>query len=346
MKLDQANQTAHEQAEDDEVDSDCEEAKESEVTEATKATFDKTVFDEGERSCLLAEKAASAAPPKPEAASAPPKPEAMAAEKGATDGNVTPTPPVLTPPRTIPSTSKSPAFMHDLSPAFRKMNLSGSEDAESISAKGEGTEVSTISTIEDGTEAHPWIAPMNLVHPERTRDFEAHFVSCMKRLGWKRPGVHIRKPILAPDMDHWTASIPPKGRFPLFENRCVQIKRPAFDFVQRHPELCHDKLKCACQAAKEAHEDHLERGNPIECVHHLLVFDEAVVFENAHFAGEATREVETHHNPITIEGDHSGNEFGENLRCQCVHWEVAFKDGGVKLKDEKDNKKVDKKQLH
>ena len=345
-----SNQVADEEEDDDDnADSDYaeEEAKESSsVTGATrtpKVAFaeTKTIFGTGDEqhSYLLSEKAlASSNLP-----------------MTTTEDDTEKQPPVLTPPRQIGTPIKSSAsFLNNLSPAFRKMSL---DDNESISTKGstkgDGTEVSTkLSSLgEEGTESHPWIDWMNLEHPERNRDFEGHFVVNMNRFGWKRPAIHIRKHIVPMDMEFWTAFVPEKGKFPMFRNRCVMIKRPAFDFYQRNPDKYHDKLTLGeaadnCQAVFEAHTHYIEQGDLIEYVYHLLVFAESIVLDSAHFAGDnPARVVETQHNTIKLEKNDSSNEFGKDICSNYAMWEIAFLDGGIKMNTEKKKKKINKKNM-
>ena len=88
-------------------------------------------------------------------------------------------------------------------------------------------------------------------------------------------------------------------------------------------------MKCA--ETKEAHEGYNLKGDLVEYLFHLLIFPEGVVLDNTHFAGEATPIVQTHFNPVMVIADHNDNNFGKDLHMMWVYWDIAFKDGGIKL---------------
>ena len=53
--------------------------------------------------------------------------------------------------------------------------------------------------------------------------------------------------------------------------------------------------------------------------------------DNTHFAGEATSYVAQQEVPVTIKKDEYSNEYGKEIRVLYLAWEIAFKNGGVKL---------------
>ena len=245
------------------------------------------------------------------------------------------TSPILTPPRGVLGQQKSP----NLTPMFNKLSLGSDDESEapsppnSVASSKPGVIKAAAysgrhSASEDGSREFPFKTFVNLDKPECTRDFDAHVVQGMKRLGWKRHGIHVRKFIQSMDMDLWTATVP-ADEFPEYEGRCLLIKRPAQDYIQRHPNLYHAKMKCA--ETKEAHEGYNLKGDLVEYLFHLLIFPEGVVLDNTHFAGEATPIVQTHFNPVMVSADHNDNNFGKDLPMMWVYWDIAFKDGGIKL---------------
>ena len=260
-------------------------------------------------------------------------------------------PPVLTPPRQIVPKAKPSPF---LSPSlFQKLSIAGS-DADSVAASTSGHEttareegtngpsLTTTFALEDGSRERPYRTFIDLERPETSRDFEAHFIVGMTRNKWERPGIHLRKMINMFDMESWTAEIPKVGEFPEVKGRAVLIRRPAFDFIQRKPKLYHKKLQK--EDVKKAHQNYVRQEKIQDWVYHLVYMNEGVELENSHFAGEATSIVRTNFNPIKIEGKHENNDFNTDVHLLYAYWEIAFKDGGVKLGDE-DEGRVDKKNL-
>ena len=259
--------------------------------------------------------------------------------------------PLLTPPQQPFPKAKSPPF---LSPAlFQKLSIAGS-DADSVAAsttahetttRGEASNAGSLATstvVEDGSRQRPYLSYIDLKHPEASRDFEAHFINGMTRNKWERPGIHIRKMINMFDMELWSAEIPKFGEFPEFKGRCILVRRPAFDFVQRKPRIYHKRLQK--EDVKKAHQNYVRQEKLQDWVYHLVYVNEGVELENSHFAGEATSIVRTNYNPVKIEAKHEDNDFNTDVNLLYAYWEIAFKEGGVKLGDE-DEGRVDKKKL-
>ena len=226
-----------------------------------------------------------------------------------------------------------PAFAQEMSPAlFQKLSLSDSHDNDSLenTQTAESTEGFGNTASFEGSRERPFISFVNLEHPELTRDFDVQFVQGMKRHGWKRPAFHIRKYIVNMDMDLWSATIPGDNDYPAeYKDRCILIKRPSFDCIQRHPALYHEKMDCA--ETKEAHEGYLLKNEIVEYVYHLLVFPVSVALDNNHIAGEATLIVETKYNAVVVPDSHDTNPFKKKLCMVWVYWEIALKQGGIKL---------------
>jgi hypothetical protein len=192
-----------------------------------------------------------------------------------------------------------------------------------------------------GSRENPFITSVDLLQPERNRDFEAVIVTNMERRDSYRTGVVIRKLILAPDEDKWSAEIPPNGEFPMYHERCFLVKCPSLDFFQRNPELYHQKVKCS--ATKMAHER--VSGNKIDdWLYYLVVFPEGIILDNTHFAGYVTDKIETHFNRIFFDKDQPLNEFYKDFRFVYVFWEISLKHGGTKKQQVA--QKVDKKKLY
>ena len=248
-----------------------------------------------------------------------------------------------TPPRTPP---REPVFAKSLSPSlFQKMSLR-SDESDDVTAAGDTTDDKTQPpfvdseasiyekpAFESGTREYPYFEGMWIDRPDRNRMFEAQFVAGMKRLGWKRPAFHIHTMIDSLDIDLWSASIPAPYEFPKYKDRCILVKRPALSFTQKHPELYHVGLKC--QDTKEAHQGYIIESRNVgrynDFIYHLLVFPANVVLHNTHFAGEATETVKTHVNPVNVDQNHAENFFKKKLRYIWIYWEIALKDGGIKL---------------
>ena len=289
-----------------------------------------------ERSFLLSEKAAGAWTSET-------KPTMETPQKTATKKeDWLKSPPISTPPKTKSSPFLSPSL-------FQKLSLGGSDNdsaAPSVIATEEdsgATSSQTSSTTEDGSRQYPYLTFIDLEHPERSRDFDAHFVVAMSRLGWERPGIHVRKMINSFDMELWSAEIPKPGEFPKYEGRCMLVRRPAFDFIQRKPNLYHSK-KLAKDDVKKAHQNYIRQGDIQDWVFHLLYVNDGIELDNSHFAGEVTSIVETGFNPVKLASGHDDNEFNQDVRMLYVFWEIAYKHGGLKLGDP-DERKVDKKKL-
>lgn len=252
--------------------------------------------------------------------------------------------PPLTPPRQIefkppPATKTPPPAMKTsafMSPDFlaanvMKMKLDDDDAApatadESVapSTKGSSEGYYEWARKQDGSRSSPYLTYINLNCPEISRDFEGQYCPTLERNGWQRPGVHVRHLINNLDMDMWSAEIPEEGEFAEFEGRCFLVKRPSHDACMKKPDLYHKKNKL--DDVKQVHKNHKTKH---DWVHHLIYFNEGVILENAHFAGEQTRVVETKHNPVKIEKHE--NEFDCNIRLLYVYWEIAFASGGMKI---------------
>jgi len=312
---------------------------------------DDSVPNETERSYLLREKKLSAEPKL--------EPNAMTKEERSfAPGDKTParaaTPPrdtSATPPRRV-TTIKSPPMkspdytMDHLSPAFANFNLAaGVDDNASLSVSSTATSTDgKEQPDEDGSEDKPFIEWQSIKYPERNRMFDSQLVMNMVRNNWVRPGIYTRLLIHAMDDDYWTASVPDPEKFPWCKDRALMVRGPAFDYYHRHPVAYHKNTK-NCEAVKNAHEHYIdtcksvEKGNPVEYKHYLLVFDEGVVLDASHFAGEATTKVQTMKQRCLC--DDKSNAYGKNFRCVYAVWEIAFKHGGVRAK--KRAAEVDKK---
>ena len=243
-----------------------------------------------------------------------------------------------------PSGKKPKSSEEDLASDFGHMHLGQSDDEQSSLASS--AETTTDSKIieetfgsyeapELGTRKYPHVEYMWPKHPHRNRFFETTHVSDYRRNGWKRQGFHLRfGPIVFTDHDKWTGHWPTENEFPPFQDtdRCYLVRRPAFSGVQRFPELVADKLPCEATAeALQGQKQELEDKNAH--VWHLIVYPIGYDLSNTHFAGADAggNVVPTGRNPVKIAKNHSENGFDKELGMLCVHWDVAFKHGGIKL---------------
>lgn len=268
-------------------------------------------------------------------------------------GGIMRSPSFLTPTRSLPAKSpsfKSPSFKSpdNLPEMLKRMNVS-SDDNDSV-AHSVNTEDITGSAdtqssqetvqIQDGTREYPYLSFIDLNHPEMGRDFEAQFCQQMKRRGWRRPGIHVRRLINTLDIDSWSAEMPGDDEFPQFKGRCFLVRRPAWDAIQKQPNLYHKKLKI--DDVKEVHLDQLSQKKHMDWVYYLVYTNSGVELDNSHFAGEKTSVVKTHHNAVKVSS--SENEFCQDLRFMYVYWELALSTGGVKVVDGEE-KQLDKRKM-
>lgn len=241
----------------------------------------------------------------------------------------------MTPPRGSEALNFSPGFLPPellLSPPLGVGTISRDDDESNSSAAQQAW---------NGSRENPFVTFVDLAQPERNRDFEAALVLNMERRDSYRTGVVVRKLILPPDEDKWSAEIPPSGEFPMYRDRCFLVRGPSLDFFQRNPDLYHQKTKCG--ATKMAHER--VAGNKVDdWVYYLVVFPESIVLDNTHFAGYVTHKIDTNFNRIQLDEHHPLNEFGKGFRFVYVYWEISLKHGGTKKQPTAP--KVDKKKLY
>lgn len=251
--------------------------------------------------------------------------------------------PPTTPPRQIdikkpPPALKSPALKSPtfMSPDFlanKIMKMSVDDDAsathsatpdDSVAPSTKASEAFEMMRKQDGSRSRPYISSIDLNTPELSRDFEGQYCASMERNGWRRPGIHVRRVINNLDVGKWSAEMPEKDEFPEYEGRSFLVKRPALDACMRDPNLYHKKKRF--EDVKQVHKNHVSKH---DWVYHLIVVNEGIELENAHFAGEQTHVIQTQYNPIKL--DKHEHEYGCSLRLLYAYWEIAFSSGGLKI---------------
>lgn len=220
----------------------------------------------------------------------------------------------------------------------------GVETADTLSLSGDSVEHHQVfgtdftGYIQTGTRKNPFLSPTNLLsNEELARDFNGAWLD-LKRKGWRRPAVLIRKLIVPYDEKLWQAFIPNDNEFPEFSGRSVFVQGPSMDFMMKHPDLYH-KLKNNHDV--DIYEHHngyiLTKGNLIPFVWYLVVFPTWVLLDNTHFAGSATKSVPKTKHGILLKEDNKNNSIGKDMRFMYLHWEVASKFGGQKLSGDSDS---------
>lgn len=211
-----------------------------------------------------------------------------------------------------------------------------------LGAEEDSVANSSLSSHSQGSRENPFVSFLNLSNPERNRDFCAVVANNMERQDSYHTGVVVSKHVMNLDEEDWSAEIPSRDEFPAYYERCMLIKRPSLDFIQRHPDIYHHKLTCA--PTKMAHESVVGNKDKIDWIYYLVVFPDWIALDNTHFSGHVTSTVETKYNRVKLEHNHALNEFGKDFYYLYVYWEVALKHGGHKKPPAK--KKVDKKKLY
>ncbi|KAL7579147.1 hypothetical protein ACA910_019171 [Epithemia clementina (nom. ined.)] len=108
-------------------------------------------------------------------------------------------------------------------------------------------------TQQDGTLSNPWIVQVDLLKPECNLAFDIQAVEGIDQdTIFSRNGLHIHKPVAAPDYDKWEATIP-KNYEHEWDGWLVFIKGPAQDFWICKCDRYHGTRKIKCDATKKAH---------------------------------------------------------------------------------------------
>jgi hypothetical protein len=200
--------------------------------------------------------------------------------------------------------------------------------------------LSSLSIGDDwpGSKSNPFVSPVDLRFPERSRDFDPQYIKDLPRRDFEWKAFHLRRTCPLPDHRMWTAVIPdPDAHDPAFAGRVILVKGPAQDFYQRNHDVYHQKMKCA--KTKEAHDKAeinlaqiLEESPERFFKYYLVVFPEGTELHNAHIAGSFTHEIPVATNVIPLERSHLKNPFSKDINGASIYWEIALKHGGQPLK--------------
>jgi hypothetical protein len=216
--------------------------------------------------------------------------------------------PVLSPPPSNPMTS--------LESALSGMSLSGS---------GDGVDF-------PGSKYNPFLSPVDLDFPERSRDFNTHIIEGLERGDYAWKAAHIRTTVPTPDRNLWSAVIPdPSTIATEYVGRVILIKAPSLDFYERNHDIYHHKLKC--EQTKKAHrsadaEMKANKDDERHSKYYLLIFPEGTELDNSHLGSSGSNTVPKYSNAITFERKHVFNKYGKDILGTAVYWEIAFKNGG------------------
>jgi hypothetical protein len=200
--------------------------------------------------------------------------------------------------------------------------------------------LSALSISDDwpGSKSSPFISPVNLEFPERSRDFDAIFVNDLPRREFSWKAIHLRVTCPVPDHRHWTAVVPELDSDQAdLAGRVLLIKGPAQDFYQRNCDVYHQKTKCP--KTLDAHDKaeinmaQILKDSPERFFkYYLVVFPEGTELHNPHLAGSFTNEVPAKTNIIPLDRNHAKNPFTKDINGASVYWEIAYKYGGQPLK--------------
>ena len=174
---------------------------------------------------------------------------------------------------------------------------------------------------------------VNMDRSEANREFDIQFVRQMTRGVFERNGFHIRLSVAPPDYTQFEATIPRDGLFPAeYQNRLVHIKGPSLSHWVKNTERYHKNLSCIqTKNAHNATEIEIQDDPSRELQYWLLVFPQHIVLDNQIFSvNDAEGVLPLVHNPITLKGSESGNEFGKDVRGMTLFWSIAVA-GGRKI---------------
>jgi hypothetical protein len=194
-----------------------------------------------------------------------------------------------------------------------------------------------------GSKYNPFLSPVDLVYPERSRDFNPQVIEDLERNNYSWKACHIRKTVPTPDHKKWSASIPDDSTIaPEYIGRVVLVKGPSRDFYESNHDIYHHKMKCS--QTKKAHKstDAQMKENKDEERNHkyyLIIFPEGTVLDNSHLGMSGNSTVPKYSNAITFERKHPLNKFNRDLYGSAVYWEIAFKYGGKPLGNQSDDEK-------
>ena len=178
-----------------------------------------------------------------------------------------------------------------------------------------------------GTNKNPWIVQVNILNPERNRDFDIQFVEGIDQDDlYSRCGFHIRRTVAAPDYMLWEASIP-QDYEEQFAKRIVLVKGPARDFWQKNSKKYHMAGKVKCDATKKAHsasEIAIEKSDDRHWAYYLVCFPPEIILDNQIFSKDEEL-IPVGMNPMKCEA--ANNDFEKDIRAMVLYWRVAVKEG-------------------
>jgi hypothetical protein len=289
---------------------------------ADTAKKDNTVKDDNEEEVLMS------------SFSSPPETKEEASDATVSSpSRTTRTTPYLSPPRH--SGFRSPA----MSPV---PNMNHLESALSGLSLGSGNSGNAVDF--PGSKHNPFLSTIDLVYPERSRDFNPQLIEDLERNGYSWKACHIRKTVPTPDHKRWSAVVPDASTISAeYVGRVILIKGPSRDFYESNHDIYHLKMKC--EQTKKAHKStdaqmkdnkDDERGS----TYYLVIFPVGTVLDNSHLGNSGTTTVPKYSNAITFEKKHALNKYNRDIYGTAVYWEIAFKYGGKPLGDGGDDDDV------
>ena len=182
---------------------------------------------------------------------------------------------------------------------------------------------------QDGSKDRPYLVFVNLLHPEKTRDFEVEFVRGIKKDGFQRCGYHIRKIVDVPDHGSWEARVAcdlPNG-MEIYKDRAISIKGPSQGFWFRNHERYTDRLNCESTIdalSLTCAELATKKNEYRHYSHWLLLFPEGIVLDNSIFSEDDDEEV-IDCNLVAMTCTDKESKIGKKLLGSAIYWLIADK---------------------
>jgi hypothetical protein len=243
------------------------------------------------------------------------------------------------PPRTSRTTPfiSPPRHSGFRSPAMSPVpNMNHLESALSGLSLGSGDAVDF-----PGSKHNPFLSTIDLLYPERSRDFNPQLIEDLERNGYSWRACHIRKTVPTPDHKLWSAVIPDASTISAeYLGRVILIKGPSRDFYESNHDIYHHKMKC--EQTKKAHKStdaqmKDNKDDERDSTYFLVIFPAGTVLDNSHLGNSGTTTVPKYSNAITFEKKHALNKYNRDIYGTAVYWEIAFKYGGKPLGEGSDD---------